>query len=226
MRPSVWTRRLGAFGVAALLVSGSASASPITSLNTVLGGTPLANFEGFAEGLAVAGPPGVTFGQPFIGGLPVIDNAPFLAGYVGSPNPLSANGVLTGSSPGAAINFRFAAPRSAVEIFLSDTNPQGPYAISAFAANGSLLESFMVNASLGSGLLLPGDASPHNGLFVGFARGSADIVTFGIGHGGATPVLDDAFALDDLRARAVPEPASLLLVACGLLGIARRRKRR
>src|SRR5688572_2965792 len=71
---------------------GIASATPIQSAVTTVGGVPLADFEGFAEGTLIANQyAGVTFSQDD-GGTPMIDNSPFLFGY----SAASGVGVLTG----------------------------------------------------------------------------------------------------------------------------------
>ena len=189
---------------------GTASASPILSAVTTLGGAPVADFEGFAEGTLIAGQyAGVTFSQDDLG-TPMIDNVPFLFGY----GQASGEGVLTGSQTGGApfptvagLVLDFAAPVSAVEWFLSDTGPLGVYTVSAFGAGNVLLESFV--------------ATPEN--YVGFTRASADIfrVTFD------SDVVNDAFAMDDLRFQAaVPEPASLLTILSAIGGLAAFGRRR
>jgi PEP-CTERM motif-containing protein len=189
---------------------GTASASSIISPVTTLGGTPVADFEGFAEGTLIAAQyAGVTFSQDD-GGTPMIDNLPYLFGYHSS----SGEGVLTGSQTGGApfptvagLVLDFAAPVSAVEWFLSDTAPLGTYTINAYGAGNVLLESFVTD--------------PEN--YVGFTRASADIfrVTFD------SDVQNDAFAMDDLRFKAaVPEPASLLTIVAAIGGLAAFGRRR
>src|SRR2546423_14362948 len=129
-----WTVTIMVVGLALNPIA--ASATPIQSLLTFLGGPTIANFEGFAEGARVSGVPGIfTLDQPFGGGPPMIDNSPFLSGYIAS----SGSGVLTGATPGAAINATFVIPRSGVEIFLSDLSPEANYSVSAFGATGNLL---------------------------------------------------------------------------------------
>ncbi len=190
---------------------GTASASPILSLISTVGGAPLANFEGFAEGTLIAGQyPGVTFSQDD-GGTPMIDNSPFLFGYLA----VSGIGVLTGSQTGGApfptvagLALNFATPVATVEWFLSDTAPLGVYTISAFGAGNVLLESYM--------------GTPER--YVGFTRGTADItrVSFDSSDSG------DAFAIDDLRVRAaapVAEPASILTIGIAIAGLAATRRR-
>ena len=110
--------RLTVLGITCLSISFGA---PINSATTVLGGTPLTTFEGFAEGTLMQNQiAGVTFGQTPLAGRPQIDNSPFLFGYVAS----SGVGVLTGSLEGgypfvtvAGLTMTFAAPVSAAEVF-------------------------------------------------------------------------------------------------------------
>ena len=210
----------GAISAAVLALSPAMSfGAPINSALTVLGGTPLTTFEGFAEGtLMLSQVAGVTFGQTPLAGRPQIDNSPFLFGYVAS----SGTGVLTGSLEGgypfvtvAGLTMTFAAPVSAAEVFFSDTAALGSYLISAFDTSDVLLESFSIG---GPGLSIA--------RYVGFQYGSAQISRFQVGPSSA---FGDAFAIDDLRvASAVPEPSSLALMvmATGAALAALRRRRR
>src|SRR5688572_19403820 len=125
---------------------GIASATPIQSPVTTVGGVPLADFDGFPEGTLISNQyAGVTFSQDD-GGTPMIDHLPYLFGY----HAVSGTGVLTGSQTGGApfptiagLVLTFAAPVSTVEWFLSDTGPLGAYTVSAFGAGNVLLESFV-----------------------------------------------------------------------------------
>lgn len=200
-----------------LSISAASTAAPINSAATVLGGTPLTTFEGFAEGTLMQNQvAGVTFGQTPLAGRPQIDNSPFLFGYGAS----SGTGVLTGSLEGgypfvtvAGLTMTFAAPVSAAEVFFSDTAPLGSFTISAFNANNVLLESFLI-----------GGAGPSIARYVGFQYGSDQISRFRVGPSSA---FGDAFAIDDLRvARAVPEPSSWALMAMGAAALAALRRRR
>ena len=195
-----------------LSISAASTAIPINSATTVLGGTPLTNFEGFAEGTLMQNQiAGVTFGQTPLAGRPQIDNSPFLFGYVAS----SGAGVLTGSLEGgypfvtvAGLTMTFSAPVKAAEVFFSDTAPLGSYTISAFDVSNVLLDSF----------LLSGTSIAR---YVGFQYGSAQISRFVVGPSSA---FGDAFAIDDLRV--VPEPSSWALMAMGAAALAALRRRR
>jgi hypothetical protein len=209
------------------------------SYTPTLGGAPI-TFEGFGEGTLISSQySGVTFGQND-GGTPMIDNYTWLYGYGCS----SGSGVLTGSTTGGApfptvagITVSFDSPVSAAEVFFSDTAPLGNYDISAFGAGGVLLESFLLPASeilppgYGGGSLPAPGTFPLPGIFVGFSRPTADIVSVQIGPSQA---YGDAFAIDDVRFESgdggvVPEPSTLLIWSLlGCLGITvgwwRRRK--
>lgn len=209
----------GAISAAVLALSPAMSfGAPINSATTVLGGTPLTTFEGFAEGtLMLNQVPGVTFGQTPLAGRPRIDNLPFLFGYVAS----SGTGVLTGSREGgypfetvAGLTMTFAAPVRAAEVFFSDLGPVGTYTISAFDVGNALLESFV----------LGGNSIAR---YVGFQYGSAQISRFVVGPSSAASG-NDAFAIDDLRVATnqIPEPSSWALMAIAAAALAALRRRR
>lgn len=215
--------KLHKWGVVALLAvaANAVQAQAYFSSTTQIGGTPLANFEGFAEGTLIQGQyAGVTFGQAPLAGRPQIDNPPYLFGYSG----VGGSSVLTGSTEGgyfsptvAGITATFASPMARVEAWFSDTAPLGGYTFSAFGVGDVLLESLgitvaQINAFSGGG-------------YVGFNRGSADIVRVQFGPSSA---FGDAFAIDDLRASStvVPEPSTLVLMGLGGALLAAWRHRR
>ncbi|MBL9212033.1 MAG: VPDSG-CTERM sorting domain-containing protein [Opitutaceae bacterium] len=203
--------------VASLSLGSAAQAANYILGASQIGGAPLANFEGKAEGLLIDTQyAGVTFSQPD-GGKPQIDNSPFLFGYQAA----SGTGVLTGSMSGGApfptvagIIATFATPVSGVEAFMSDTAPLGNYNVTIFGAGNVVLET--VNFT---------GASIQPGAYVGFTRGSADIFAIQFGPSVA---FGDAFAIDDLRTRGsgVPDGGNtLVLLALGLISmLAIRRK--
>ena len=129
----------------------TAGAAPILSISTTLGGTPLTDFEGLAEGTTPA-IPGVVFAGITALAAPVIDDSPFLSAYAAS----TGTGVLTSALPGRTVVVKFDTPQSAVELFLSDaaplTNTNG-YLVRVFDAANTELEQSFVNISLGTGLL-------------------------------------------------------------------------
>lgn len=201
----------------AAALSPLASASGYISATSLLPTAPI-DFEGFADGtlLGAGVYPGVTFGQPD-GGLPQIDNHPFLFGYVQS----SGVGVLTGSMTGGApfptvagLTATFSTPQSSVEAFFSDYAPLGDYTAAIYGTGHTLLESLTIPA--GS---LPTTPTPGSGLYVGFSLGSAMIESVQYGPSGA---YGDAFAIDDLRfaggSRTPDGGSSLALLSLGILG--------
>ena len=193
--------------------------APINSTTSVLGGTPVTTFEGFAEGTLFQNQiAGVTFGQAPLAGRPQIDNSPFLFGFVAS----SGTGVLTGSTEGgyafptiAGITISFASAVNAAEVFLSDTGPLGNYNVSAFDSGGGLLESLVVTSA----------QLVASGRYVGFQFGTAQLGKLQIGP---SLTANDAFAIDDLRLQAndVPEPSTWMMMSGGVLALAALRRRR
>jgi len=209
---------------ASILIPGPSPVSPLTG--TVL------DFEGQAEGTYITNQyAGVTFSQTGAGA-PWIDNSPFLFAYESG----SGDGVLTGSDQGgnvpttAGIIATFSSPMAQAGAFFSDTAPLGDYLVQAFGAGNVLLESVLISAAQ-----LPDfsngacdSSAPFTGtgcgVFVGFSRGQADILSiqFGPSSAGAG---SDAFAIDDFTfdARPAPEPATLALMGTGLALAFRRR---
>jgi hypothetical protein len=201
---------VAAFALAFALATSMASAVPILSAGPTLVGAAI-DFEGRAEAEFIDTQyPGVTFGQ-VDGGRPMIDNSPFLFGYTS----VSGEGVLTGSTEGgapfptvAALQLTFDTLANAAEFYLSDTAPLGNYTVSAFGTGGVFLESFVI--PLGAPI----------GSYVGFSR-PGDLWRITVD----SDVVNDAFAIDDVRFDQVPEPGTLLLFGAGLGLLARRRRR-
>jgi len=213
----------------------------------VLSGGTVANFEGFTEFTSITTQySGMTFSQAG-GGAPMIDNYgessadlacsgdAWCYGYGAS----SGSGVLTASVNGtdypsvADIIVSFTDPQSDVQAFLSDTDPEGNYTITAYSgtgASGSVLGTITV---LEGDVLPPGysggdfptpGTTPLPGIWVGFIDSSDEIGSLVIGPS-SNPY--DAFAIDDVSdGGTTPEPATFLLIGVSLLGMvaARRRK--
>lgn len=205
-------RRRAAFllgvGAALAIAPAAAQAAPIF----VPGPFPAApfagtaiDFEGFAEGTLIDNqyaPLGVTFTQDD-GGRPQIDNLPPLYGFT----PNSGAAVLTGSTEGGAPfptvagpKAVFTSPVSSVAAYLSDTGPLGDKTVTAFGAGNVVLESQVVPAASmpSTGPCTPNlSGTPSGcGVFVGFSRPTADIVSIQFGPSTAT---NDSFAIDDLH---------------------------
>jgi len=128
------------------------AAGSYQSYTSVLGGTPVANFDTYPDGTLISTQyPGLTFtqnGGPWYpnGGQPQINVYPWLFGYGSS----SGSGVLTGSTNSGApfptvegIVIQFASLQSKVEVFLSDTSPLGDYPVTAFDTGGQAAEKRM-----------------------------------------------------------------------------------
>ncbi len=224
------------------------------SFTPVLTGGTVANFEGFTEFTTITTQyAGMSFTQTG-GGSPWIDNynqnlggngcsgSGWCYGYGAS----SGSGVLTGSTAGgnvvttAGIIDTFTSLQADVQAFLSDTSPLGNYTITAYSganATGTLLGTVTVNALGGAGLppgysggLFPAPGTtPLPGVFVGFTDTVAEIKSIQIGPS-SVGAGSDAFAVDDIRivplVTTTPEPASLVFLGAGLIGLASLRRKR
>ena len=141
-------------------------------------------------------------------------------GYAGTYGPYSFvnNGQWTGAmGPMAALNdstddygstdsmtFAFATPVRAVGGFLNYVpGASTPTTIAVWDSNGILIEAFDLSFTTGGG--------NDTGSFYGFQEATANISYFTLS--------DNYVGITNLTASAVPEPASLLLIGSGLLGV-------
>jgi hypothetical protein len=169
------------------------------------------DFEGFSEGTLINLQfidLGVTFTQ-HDGGMPMIDNKPFLFAYESG----SGGAVLTGSTTGGApfptvagLVVEFSQPVTRVGAFLSDTAPLGDNPVIIFDEMGSIIDRITVSSS--DFPTIPGFPGPNEicdqssplegtgcGVFVGFDVGSSIIRKIQFGPSTA---FGDAFAIDNL----------------------------
>jgi len=127
-----------------------------------------------------------------------------------------------GRETGDFARFTFPTPVSAVGGFFNyavrvDGGIPRPFTILAYGAGNVLLESYDIETLAPISTL----GGVNAGAFRGIVRGSSDIVAFEFQNG--VSVVDDLTYAD--ATAAVPEPGSLFLVASGLLGLTRIRRK-
>jgi hypothetical protein len=133
----------------------------------------------------------------------------------------TGNGNFLAGYSSMLFNFGADGPMGQVGAYFNVSQPlEGPkfneITLTAYGESFEVLETFVVPISTDS-------ASYNDGLFLGFARTSADIFNFGVtANGGATIVMDDLH----LTLGPVPEPEGVLLMLAGLATIAAMTRRR
>ena len=205
------------FVVGWILVAASGASATVISIGTGAfgAGSTLTTFSGLADGLEVNGLTvgGITFLYSLGNGQVVIDGGPGVTSNITPPNIVSIGnntGVLSMMLPSLVDSFGYGFA------ILATTSISPATTISLF--NG---------ATPVGGLSFGGTPEPT---FTGGFAGVQSTLAFNRVNVTFNSVAAPAFALDNIRTAnnggsAIPEPASLLLVATGIGALARRRRR-
>lgn len=192
----------------------AAATSAVASVDPIgIGNFPaasmLVSFTGLADGLEVNGlsVAGLTFGYSLGNEQVIINGGPGTTNNVAQPNIVSvgdAGGILSVLLPGPSTQFGFG------YAVLGDGTIPGATTITLFSGAtsvGSLAFTAVPDPTFPGGFAGLSSTLPFDNVRISFTSDAL------------------AWAVDDIRVTAVPEPATLALFAFGLAGLALRRSR-
>ena len=225
------TTKLGALA-ALLALAGTAQAASIVSGTSTISGSVITfnEFDGYevpnlgdlqftvdlGSGVTFSTTPFATLGA---NNQDLQDNGAWGARDLGPTPTGDGNFVATAfTQSSGSIGFSFAAPVAQVGAFINQYQPEGTtnnfVTLLAYNQAGGVIDTFTYSVDTAY-------ESYNEGMFLGFSRANADIYSFGVANG--------TFVLDNLTysVAAVPEPASVMMLLAGGLGlVAARRKRK
>jgi hypothetical protein len=200
------------------------------NFNTMALGTPVGSFYTASQGVTISQTGSIT-----------VSSSGLFDGYGGTntgegawtpSKHLRASSNVLATVPAESVTFSFATPVAGGGIFLVDYFGSTPWSITARDANNLVLGSY--TAVTGQSFQLQGTGTNPTGpykYFLGIESTIGDIQSLtigrpgtGFGQGGDNVGLDD-FRFAVLAPAAVPEPASLLALGLGLLGLGAVRRR-